>query len=183
MKSGSGWKWLGIVFLAVSCTWMLAACSGDDDDVADGGGVTVPTETGDGSDDGAGDGDDGGGDDVGAPAADEVALAAPRLVAPANGTEYRVVLVANAKHAVNFQWTAVPGAASYMFQTGAGLSARTLDPAKAVYIGVHGTALTQSFGYSDFSWAVQAIDANGHGGPISERFNLSIKPIAAVPAP
>lgn len=102
---------------------------------------------------------------------------------PANGTDYRVVLVGNAEYAVTFQWTAVPGAASYMFQTGQGLSARGLDPAKAVYIGVHGTTLTFSFGYSDFSWAVQAVDANGHGGPISERFNLSIQPVAAVPTP
>ena len=166
MTTIRGRKWLGAVVLAVSCTWLLAAC--DDDGGGGGGtpantnadGVTFATYVG-----------------ASNAATAKMAMFPPRLVAPASGTEYRASQ-AGATCDVRFQWTAVPGAAYYLLQAGPDPSAQTLTAPEALSMRVAGTTYAHSFGPGDVRWEVQAVDAGGRGGPISECFNFSIGPIA-----
>ena len=166
MTTIRGRKWLGAVVLAVSCTWLLAAC---DDDGGGGGGTPANTNA-----DGVTSATYVGASNA---ATAKMAMFPPRLVAPASGTEYRV-RQAGAACDVRFQWTAVPGAASYLFQADSGPSAQALTAPEALSVRVAGTAHAASFGPGDIRWGVQAIDAGGHAGLPSETFTLSVKPAA-----
>ncbi len=166
MKKCRWLKWLGIVLLAAGCTGLLAACS-DDGDEADAADTAAAGETIIIQDDG---------DDAPAPpvvddTAEEdaetegdtnVALVAPQLVAPRNN---QVFDPPDGNYVnIRFEWTAVPGAAAYVFEL-SGLGRRI----------VSGTSTEQRCGSGTlYRWRVCARDANGVNGPISGFFMFRV---------
>ena len=160
-------KWFCIGLLAAGCALATTGC--DDDDEGSNGGDETPVETDTGGDDAADVVDSGedaasevadSGEDDSAeePVVDDgdddsitVALAAPQLVSPANGAVFNVVATAN----VTFKWTAVPGAAAYVFE---------LNGDRKI---LNGTTITVACSGGGFGWRVCARDASGANGPSS----------------
>jgi hypothetical protein len=106
----------------------------------------------------------GGDDDNNAPATDTTpTLVAPQQVTPADDRVFSTLLLVNTKYKVNFEWTAVPGAASYVLEVG------------GVQTAVSGTTATQEFGYGTYEWRVWAKTAAGTSGPASGKFSFTVK--------
>lgn len=150
MRSIIGLKWLGMILLAAGCAVTMMACGGSD-----------------GDDDGDGSGDE------------ATALAAPQPLTPENGTVFKTLLPGGAKYSVDFEWTAVPGATSYLLEiSGAG------SLPKATAISVPGTHATWSVGYGDYQWRVWAKQGNGDPGIASGFYLFSVQSsLTAVPVP
>ena len=149
----SAMKWLVrclVVLLAMCCAVSLTACGSDDDDDDAGGGVVVVTNVV-------------GGTTVVVTNAAPAALVAPQLITPADDTVYSTLLLVDTGYNVNFEWTAVPGAASYVIEV------------DGVQAAVAGTTTTQELDYGDYEWRVWAKDADGSSGPASGKFSFTIK--------
>jgi hypothetical protein len=155
MKAMKWMGWSGLVLLAASLMW-TTGCGGGDDN----GGTTTIVVT------------NAAGDVTtvvvtNAPAAP--ALVAPQLVTPENNREYNVLLLLGTKYKVNFEWTAVPGAQSYVLE---------LD---GVQNAINGTTAELELGYGTYKWRVWAKDANGASGPASGKFTVVIAALMAFP--
>lgn len=169
MKMIQWLKWFCIGLLALVCAVGLTACSDDDDDDGDavdtaGAGETIIIQEDDGDApatpvvDDAADGD--------ADADGEAAtLTAPQLVAPVNGA---VRNISTDAEYIQFEWTAVTGARSYILEVNG--NRRT----------VGGTSATISLGAGVYRWRVSARDAAGVAGPASGFFTYRI---ISVPMP
>ena len=144
-------KWLCIGLLAVACAVSLTACGDDDnDDDAAAAGTTVVVVTNATT-------------VVTNVVEEETVLVAPQLVTPADGTIYSVLLVVDTGYKVNFEWTAVPGAASYVIEL------------NGVQTPVAGTQITLEKGYGEYKWRVWAKDADGASGPAIGKFSFTVK--------
>ncbi|MGD9612304.1 MAG: hypothetical protein AB7V22_05310 [Kiritimatiellia bacterium] len=149
------WKWLqavlvGTLAVAVSCATI--GCDDDDDDDSSAGTTTVVvTNVVNGT----------------TVVVTNVVpatptLVAPQLVAPANGWKTEVLLLMGNGYDTTFEWTAVPGAAAYVFEL------------NGVETLLTGTTTSRELGYGDYEWRVWARDANGANGPKSAKFSFSI---------
>jgi hypothetical protein len=174
-------KWFCIGLLATGCAFATGCGGGDDDnsDTADGGGTTVTNVLN----------PSGGGGTVvtnvvlvpgpggstttnlvivtNAPADDTpaplpplfVRLAAPELVAPPNnGPSYPT----SGTLSINFQWTAVPKAATYVLEVGG-----------SQYV-TDGTGMTRQFSPGIYTWRVWARDASRRDGLPSATFTFGV---------
>lgn len=151
-------KWCLVGLLAAGCAMTMTACgSDDDDDDAAGGGVVVVTNVV-------------GGTTVVVTNVAPAALVAPQLVTPADDTVYGTLLLVGTGYPVNFEWTAVPGATSYILE---------LDGAQTA---VAGTTTSMELDYGDYEWRVWARDASG-AGPASGKFSFKIKSNLILPLP
>ena len=159
MKESRWWMCFCTGLLALACAVSLTACSDDDDD-DDAGGVVVVTNVVNGT-------------TVvvtnAAPPAPQ-ALVAPQQVSPADGTEYSTIVILDPGYNVSFEWTAVPGAASYVLE---------LDGTQHAVAGTTVTLPVSDFG--NHKWRVWAKDANGASGPASSKDSFSINVILLVP--
>lgn len=155
MKMIQWLKWMMIGLLAVGVAFATIGCD-DDDDHDSGGGTTVVVVTNvvDGTTVVVT-------NIVEAPPE----LVAPQLISPEDGFEANVLLLAGTGPDVEFQWSAVPGAAAYVFE---------LDGDQTV---VTGTTRTEELGFGDYEWRVWARDASGANGPASGKFEFGIHPV------
>lgn len=157
MKESKWWMCFCTGLLALACAVSLTACSdGDDDD--DAGGVVVVTNVVNGT------------TVVVTNAPAPQALVAPQLVSPADGTEYSAILILDPGYNVSFEWTAVPGAASYVLE---------LDGKQNAVAGTTTTLPVKGFG--NHKWRVWAKDANGASGPASGKDSFTINKVILVP--
>ncbi len=150
MRDANGLKWFCTGMLVVACAVFMAACSDGDDDDESGDGTTVVVVTN-------------------APDDDAVALVAPQLVSPADGTSYSTIIVIEPGYNVDFEWTAVPGAASYVLEV------------DGVQHAAAGTTLTLPMDLGDHEWRVWAKDADGASGPASGKDSFSINIMLLTP--
>ena len=150
MKETRWWTCFCTGLLALACAVSMTACSDGDDDDDDSGGVVVVTNVVNGT-------------TVVVTNAAPQALVAPQLVSPADGTEYSAIVILDPGFNVNFEWTAVPGAASYVIEL------------NGVQTPVAGTQITLEKGYGEYKWRVWAKDADGASGPASGKFSFTIK--------
>lgn len=151
-------KWLCVGCLALGCAAGLTACGDDEDEAAVGGTTTGGTNPGNTT--------------VivvtnettvvtNAPAPQ--ALVAPQLVTPADGMDNDVFYIPPAVGLdIDFEWTAVPGAASYVLEING--EQRTIT----------GTTATVVLSYGNYTWRVWAKDANGASGPASATFSFNV---------
>lgn len=154
-------KWMTIGLLAVGVAFATIGCDDDDDDDdASSGGTTVVVVTNvvDGT-------------TVVVTNVVEAppALVAPQLISPEDGWSDNVLLIAGTGYELEFQWSAVPGAAAYVFE---------LNGDQTV---VSGTTRTEELDFGDYEWRVWARDANGANGPASGKFDFGIHPLILVP--
>ncbi len=150
-------KWLCIGLLATGCAVALTACDDDDDD--NGGGTTtiVVTNVVDGT------------TTVVTNAPAPQALVAPQLVTPEDDRSYNAF--GGEEIEVDFEWTAVPGAASYVLEVNGTQQA------------VADTTHTLSLDADTYQWRVWGKDANGASGPPSQPFTVTIVDAIGPPAP
>lgn len=140
MRAKKWLKWFCVGLLAAGCA-LTIGCSDDDDD-----------------------------DDAVAPPADTpVTLVAPQLVTPADDMVYTTLLAVGTLYPINYEWTAVPGAASYVLEV------------DGVQSAVAGTAVTKEYTYGDYEWRVWAKDANGASGPASAKSSFEIRSRIVIP--
>ena len=156
MKETRWWTCFCTGLLALACAVSLTACSDDDDD-DDAGGVVVGAHVGNGT-------------AVVVADAGPQGLVGPQQVSPADGTEYSAIVILDPGFNVDFEWTAVPGAASYVIE---------LDGTQHAVAGTTVTLPVPNFG--DHKWRVWAKDANGASGPASSKDSFSINVILLVP--
>ncbi len=160
MKESRWWMCFCTGLLALACAVSMTACSDGDDDDDDAAGVVVVTNVVNGT-------------TVvvtnAAPPAPQ-ALVAPQQVSPADGTEYSTIVILDPGYNVSFEWTAVPGAASYVLE---------LDGTQHAVAGTTVTLPVSDFG--NHKWRVWAKDANGASGPASSKDSFSINVILLVP--
>lgn len=90
------------------------------------------------------------------------ALVAPQQVMPHAGQEFGSIIVIVPLD-IDFQWTAVPGASSYVLQVN-GQSYQ-----------VNGTTKTVSLAIGDHKWRVNAVSGEGAKGPVSGWVNFKVK--------
>ena len=157
MKESRWWMCFCTGLLALACAVSLTACSDGDDDDDDSGGVVVVTNVVNGT-------------TVVVTNAAPQALVAPQQVSPADGTEYSAIVILDPGYNVNFEWTAVPGAASYVIE---------LDGTQHAVDGTTVTLPVPNFG--NHKWRVWAKDANGASGPASSKDSFSINVVLLVP--
>jgi len=144
MKTMKWVGWCGAVLLVASLMW-TTGCGSDGDD----GTSVVVTNS------------------VVTNAPVPQAMVAPQLVTPADNQSYNSY--GGVPVEVDFEWTAVPGAVSYVFElNGAQQAAAT-------------TTLTQPLAASVYQWRVWGKDANGASGPPSSKFKVTI--VAAIGPP
>ena len=151
-----GLQWCVTGMLMLACAVGLSACGGGDDD-DDGGGGTVVTNVVVVTN-----------NPVAEPA---LATVAPELITPENGKVYSVLLLVGTGYKVNFEWTGVPNAVSYILE---------LD---GTQIAVDGTTATRELGFGDYKWRVWAKSADGSSGPASGKVEFTIKSKVLVPLP
>ena len=98
-------------------------------------------------------------------AAPNGALVAPQLLSPANGKVYLLSAFVP-KVSVSFEWTAVPGAANYVFRVG-----------ELAYLnGPNETSISLYFSSPGaYEWSVLAWDADEHEGPRSVASTFVVK--------
>lgn len=155
MKETRWWMCFCTGLLALACAVSMTACSdGDDDD--DSGGVVVVTNVVNGT-------------TVVVTNAAPQALVAPQLVTPADETVIATFYPVGTGHNVDFEWTAVAGAASYVLEL------------NGVQSSVPGTTVTRQLVFGDYQWRVWAKDENGASGPASGKFKLKIKSSLIIP--
>lgn len=142
MKAIKWMGWCGLVLLAASLMW-TTGCGSDDD----GGTTVVVTNAPSGT--------------------TPQALVAPQLVTPADNQSYNSY--GGVPVDVDFEWTAVPGAVSYVLELNGTQNA------------VSGTTSTRSLLPSIYQWRVWGKDSDGASGPVSSVFTVTI--IAAVGPP
>jgi hypothetical protein len=142
MKTMKWVGWCGFVLLAASLMW-TTGCGSDGDD---GTSVVVTNSV-----------------VTNAPAA----LVAPQLVTPANNQSYNSY--GGVPVDVGFEWTAVPGAVSYI------LEVNSTQHAEGA------TTATMSLSSGIYSWRVWGKDSNGASGPVSSTFAVTI--VAAIGPP
>lgn len=147
MNSMKWMKWFFAGLLAVGCALAMSACGGGDDGKDNGGGVVVVTNVV-------------GGTTV--VVTNVPVLVAPQLVTPADNTTYSTLLLVGMGYKVNFEWTAVAGATSYVLE---------LNGAQTP---VAGTTATLELGYNTYNWRVWAKNASG-AGPASGKFKFIVK--------
>ena len=157
MKESRWWMCFCTGLLALACAVSMTACSDGDDDDDDAAGVVVVTNVVNGT-------------TVVVTNAAPQALVAPQQVSPADGTEYSAIVILDPGYNVNFEWTAVPGAASYVIE---------LDGTQHAVDGTTVTLPVPNFG--NHKWRVWAKDANGASGPASSKDSFSINVILLVP--
>ena len=156
MKETRWWMCFCTGLLALACAVSMTACSdGDDDD--DSGGVVVVTNVVNGT-------------TVVVTNAAPQALVAPQQVSPADGTEYSAIVILDPGFNVNFEWTAVPGAASYVIE---------LDGTQHAVAGTTVTLPVPNFG--NHKWRVWAKDDDGASGPASSKDSFSINVMLLAP--
>ena len=147
MRTMKWWSWLGIGLVAVCVAFATVGCGDDDND--DGEGTTTVVVTNQTT--------------VVTNAPAPLALVAPQLVTPANGMDNDVFYIGGvAGLDFQFEWTAVPGAASYVLEI------------NGVQRTVAGTTTTVTLPYGDYNWRVWAKDANGASGPPSVMFSFNV---------
>lgn len=152
MKETRWWMCFCTGLLALACAVSMTACGdGSDDDGNDAVGVVVVTNVVNGT-------------TVVVTNAAPQALVAPQLVSPADGTEYSAIFIFEPGFNVDFEWTAVPGAASYVLE---------LDGTQNAVAGTTATLPVPNFG--DHKWRVWAKDENGASGPASAKDAFTIK--------
>ena len=148
-------KWSLVGLLMLACAVGLSACGGDDDD--DGGGGTVVTNV------------------VvvtNTPVVEpELVSVAPALITPEDGKVYSVLLLVGTGYKVNFEWTGVPNAVSYILE---------LDGTQFV---VDGTTASRELGFGEYEWRVWAKSSDGSSGPASAKSDFTIKSKIIVPSP
>jgi len=135
-------KWLGfcgVVLLAGAVMWTTTGC--DDDDDSGGGSITVIVTNAAGEE-------------------TSIELVAPTPVTPTEGQELGN-LIALASIDVAFEWTAVPGADSYMLYV------------DDLTYAVVGTSETIALPMGDHRWRVHAV-AEGQKGPVSDWINFAV---------
>lgn len=143
MRTMKWLAWFGIGLVAMCVAFATVGCGDDDND--DGTTVVVTNQT-----------------TVVTNAAPQ-ALVAPQLVTPADGMDNDVFYVGGvAGLDFQFEWTAVPGAASYVLEI------------NGVQRSVTGTTTTVTLPYGDYNWRVWAKDANGASGPPSAMFSFNV---------
>jgi hypothetical protein len=98
-----------------------------------------------------------------------VELVAPQLVTPAEGQKYTTFLLFNNVE-VEFTWTAVPGADSYMLYV------------NDLTYAVTGTSQKLSLPIGNHKWRVHAV-ANGKKGPLSSWVNFAVELVTIQVAP
>ena len=156
MKESRWWMCFCTGLLALACAVSMTACSdGDDDD--DSGGVVVVTNVVNGT-------------TVVVTNAAPQALVAPQLISPADGTEYSAIVILDPGYNVSFEWTAVPGAASYVLE---------LDGNQNAVAGTTATLPVKGFG--SHKWRVWAKDGDGASGPASAKDSFTINKVILVP--
>ncbi len=173
MTARSGWRWLWIGLMVAGLGWGAAGCSGDDDEEDAAGTVVtnvvngttvVVTNNPPGNNNPPANNP---ADDNQLPAADPDRLTAPDLIAPGDGALYEID---GPLADVNFQWTAVPGATGYRWEASRAGMTEGVD--------VAGTSTSQQLPLGDYTWAVQAKNAEGEG-PFSASYSLTIRPRGA----
>ena len=157
MKESRWWMCFCTGLLALACAVSMTACSDGDDDDDDSGGVVVVTNVVNGT-------------TVVVTNAAPQALVAPQQVSPADGTEYSAIVILDPGFNVNFEWTAVPGAASYVIE---------LDGTQHAVAGTTVTLPVPNFG--NHKWRVWAKDDDGASGPASSKDSFSINVMLLVP--
>ena len=157
MKESKWWMCFCTGLLALACAVSMTACSDGDDDDDDSGGVVVVTNVVNGT-------------TVVVTNAAPQALVAPQQVSPADGTEYSAIVILDPGFNVNFEWTAVPGAASYVIE---------LDGTQHAVAGTTITLPVPNFG--NHKWRVWAKDDDGASGPASSKDSFSINVMLLVP--
>ena len=151
MSVVNGLKWVCIVLLLTGCAVALSACGGGDDDDNDEGTVVVVTNV------------VGGTTVVVTNVVAAQSLVAPQLVTPADGSAYSTILIIAPGFNVHFEWTAVPGAVSYVLE---------VDGTQHAVDGTTQTLPIPEFG--NHKWRVWAKDSNGASGPASGKFSFDI---------
>ena len=157
MKESRWWMCFCTGLLALACAVSMTACSDGDDDDDDAAGVVVVTNVVNGT-------------TVVVTNAAPQALVAPQLVSPADGTEYSAIVILEPGFNVDFEWTAVPGAASYVLE---------LDGTQHAVAGTTATLPVPDFGAH--KWRVWAKDGNGASGPASAKDGFTIKFVLLTP--
>ena len=150
MSVVNGLKWVCIVLLLTGCAMALSACGGGDDSDSDDTVVVVTNVVG-------------GTTVVVTNVVAAQSLVAPQLVTPADGTGYSSFLILAPGFNVNFEWTAVPGAVSYVLE---------VDGAQHAVAGTTQTLPIPEFG--NHKWRVWAKDSNGASGPASGKFSFDL---------
>lgn len=136
-------KWLGfcgVVLLAGAVMWTTTGC--DDDNGSGGGTVTVIVTNAAGEE-------------------TSIELVAPQQVSPTEGEKFGTLLVFGNVD-VEFSWTAVPNADSYMLYV------------NDVVYAVVGTSQTVALPIGNHRWRVHAV-ANGQKGPLSPWVNFEVE--------
>lgn len=148
MRTMKWLTWLGIGLVAVCVGFSTVGC-GDDDE--DGTTVVVTNQT-----------------TVVTNAAPQ-ALVAPQLVTPEDDKSDNAY--GGEAIGVDFEWTAVPGAASYVLEV------------NGTQHAVADTTQTLSLNDGTYQWRVWGKDSNGASGPPSQEFTLIIVDAIGPPAP
>jgi len=146
MKTMKWIGWCGMALLVASLMW-TTGCGGSD---GDGGTTVVTNET-----------------TVVTNAPAPVAMVEPQLVTPANHQSYNSY--GGVPVDVNFEWTVVPGAASYVLEI------------NSVQGAVATTTSTKSLTAGIYQWRVWGKDSDGASGPASSKFKVTI--VAAIGPP
>ena len=151
MKAIKWVGWCGVGLLVASCMW-TTGCGGGD---GDGDTTVVVTNT----------------TTVVTNAPATAVLVAPQLINPEDNKSMSIILLPGNKYTVNFEWTGVPGAQSYVLEVNG-----NQNP-------ISGTTAALQFGnLGTYTWRVWAKDANG-AGPASSKFKFILKKFIAVPLP
>ncbi len=139
-------KWCGFWGMALLVAGMLGTTGCDDDDNGGGGTVVVVVTNADG-------------------ATTEIELVEPEQVTPTEDQKFGTLLLFTSVN-VAFEWTAVPGAESYLLYV------------NDLTYSVAGTSQTVSLPIGNHKWRVRAV-AGGVNGPVSpwSNFEVELQPL------